>query len=99
MAVGTKTMARGHVVVRLMEAPEAVGGVTNICSDKAGTLTQGKMIARKAYVPGVGTLTVLGAGSPYDPTSGTVRRDGVVVRNPSALLDGNGARHPVLATF
>ncbi|KAI5777917.1 sodium transport ATPase [Geopyxis carbonaria] len=70
MAVGTKTMAKGHVIVRKMQALEAVGGVTNICSDKTGTLTQGKMVARKAYIPGLGELMVEGVESPFDPTSG-----------------------------
>jgi len=79
MAVGTKTMAKGHVIVRKMQALEAVGGVTNICSDKTGTLTQGKMVARKAFVPGVGELLVEGVESPFDPTSGQVFLDGQVV--------------------
>ncbi|KAA8903969.1 hypothetical protein FN846DRAFT_779834 [Sphaerosporella brunnea] len=57
MALGTKTMAKGNVIVRKMQALEAVGGVTNICSDKTGTLTQGKMIARKALVEGLGEIT------------------------------------------
>lgn len=90
MAVGTKTMAKGHVIVRKMQALEAVGGVTNICSDKTGTLTQGKMIARKAYIPGLdGMLTVNGASSPFDPNSGnctigdTVIDGGFVAKAPA----------------
>ncbi|KAF8462717.1 putative calcium-transporting ATPase 3 [Kalaharituber pfeilii] len=73
MAVGTKTMARGNVIVRKLQALEAVGGVTNICSDKTGTLTQGKMIAKKAYIPGLGLITVHDAIHPLDPTSGKIR--------------------------
>ena len=72
MAVGTKTMAKGHVIVRKMQALEAVGGVTNICSDKTGTLTQGMMVARKAFIPGLGELRVDGVEGPFDPTSGQV---------------------------
>lgn len=37
IAVGTKAMARGNVIVRKLQCLEAVGGVTNICSDKTGT--------------------------------------------------------------
>ncbi|KAF5855770.1 hypothetical protein ETB97_008450 [Aspergillus alliaceus] len=77
VAVGTKAMAKGNVIVRKLQCLEAVGGVTNICSDKTGTLTQGKMIARTAWIPGVGTLTVSQTTDPYDPTSGTVQMDGV----------------------
>lgn len=76
MAVATKAMVRGHVIVRQMPSLEAVGGVTNICSDKTGTLTQGRMIARKVWLRGDLTGTVMGAGDPYDPTSGTVTWSG-----------------------
>ncbi|OAL74946.1 potassium/sodium efflux P-type ATPase, fungal-type [Trichophyton violaceum] len=76
VAVGTKSMAKGNVIVRKLQALEAVGGVTNICSDKTGTLTQGKMIARKAWIPGTGTLAVHDTNSPFDPNSGLVQIGG-----------------------
>ncbi|CAI7565423.1 unnamed protein product [Penicillium palitans] len=75
IAVGTKAMARGNVIVRKLQCLEAVGGVTNICSDKTGTLTQGKMVARSAWIPGAGTLTVSQTTDPFDPTSGLVQLD------------------------
>ena len=76
VAVGTKAMASGNVIVRKLQALEAVGGVTNICSDKTGTLTQGKMLARKAWIPSIGTLTVHDTTSPFDPRSGHVQLNG-----------------------
>ncbi|GAA97801.1 uncharacterized protein L969DRAFT_96202 [Mixia osmundae IAM 14324] len=51
MATGTKRMANQAVIVRKLDALESLGGVTNICSDKTGTLTQGKMIVRKVFLP------------------------------------------------
>ena len=48
MAAGTKRMVQRHVIVRNLKSLEALGGVTDICSDKTGTLTQGKMVAKKA---------------------------------------------------
>ena len=72
VAVGTKAMANGNVIVRKLQALEAVGGVTNICSDKTGTLTQGKMLAKEAWIPSMGKLTVHD-GTPFDPRSGHVR--------------------------
>ncbi|KAK8112421.1 ATPase Na K transporting alpha [Apiospora sp. TS-2023a] len=73
MAVGTKAMASGNVIVRKLSALEAVGGVTNICSDKTGTLTQGKMITRKIWLRGGGlSATVNDCTHSFDPSSGTV---------------------------
>ncbi|KAE8353222.1 hypothetical protein BDV28DRAFT_111964 [Aspergillus coremiiformis] len=89
VAVGTKAMAKGNVIVRKLQCLEAVGGVTNICSDKTGTLTQGKMIARTAWIPHSGTLTVSQTTNPYDPTSGSLQID-EVDWNPEGL-QGNQA--------
>ncbi|KAH7143743.1 hypothetical protein EDB81DRAFT_842958 [Dactylonectria macrodidyma] len=72
MAVATKAMVRGNVIVRQMPSLEAVGGVTNICSDKTGTLTQGRMITRKVWLRGNLLGTVEGTANPYDPGSGTI---------------------------
>lgn len=72
MAVATKAMVKGHVIVRQMPSLEAVGGVTNICSDKTGTLTQGRMITRKVWLRGDLTGTTEGTSDPYDPSSGKV---------------------------
>ena len=79
VAVGTKAMARGNVIVRKLQALEAVGGVTNICSDKTGTLTQGKMLARKAWIPSMGTITVHDTTSPFDPRSGNVQLNNAII--------------------
>lgn len=72
IAVGVKAMARGNVIVRKMAALEAVGGVTNICTDKTGTLTQGKMITRKIWLRDGSVATVEGCTHPFDPTSGNI---------------------------
>ncbi|KAL7622646.1 hypothetical protein AAE478_008159 [Parahypoxylon ruwenzoriense] len=72
MAVGTKAMAKGNVIVRKLSALEAVGGVTNICSDKTGTLTQGKMITRRVWLRDGSMATVEACTHPFDPSSGTV---------------------------
>ncbi|KAH8603167.1 hypothetical protein B0O99DRAFT_605317 [Bisporella sp. PMI_857] len=72
MVVGMTVMRKANVVIRDLSALEALGGVTNICSDKTGTLTQGAMIVKKAWIHGVGVLTVLHTQDPNDPTQGTV---------------------------
>ncbi|KAL8381891.1 hypothetical protein RB595_005914 [Gaeumannomyces hyphopodioides] len=72
MAAGTKRMVQRHVIVRNLKSLEALGGVTNICSDKTGTLTQGNMVVRKAWIPGQGTYSVHKTGEPFNPTVGTI---------------------------
>ncbi|VUC37649.1 unnamed protein product [Clonostachys rosea] len=72
MAAGTKVMVRRNVVVRNMRSLEALGGVTNICSDKTGTLTQGKMVTRMAWIPFHGTYSIDTSNDPYNPEAGTV---------------------------
>ncbi|KAL4781329.1 hypothetical protein BJX76DRAFT_350269 [Aspergillus varians] len=70
MAVGTKQMVERHVIVRRLDSLEALGAVSNICSDKTGTLTQGKMVAKRAWLPSLGTYSVGASSNPLDPTEG-----------------------------
>ncbi|KAF2841503.1 Na(+)/Li(+)-exporting P-type ATPase [Patellaria atrata CBS 101060] len=70
MAAGTKRMVERHVIVRNLKSLEALGAVTDICSDKTGTLTQGKMVQRKAWIPAVGTYSVSTTNEPFNPTVG-----------------------------
>jgi Ca2+-transporting ATPase len=52
MAIGVSRMAKHSVVVRKLHAVETLGSITTICSDKTGTLTEGKMRATKIWVGG-----------------------------------------------
>lgn len=72
MAAGTNRMVKRHVIVRNLRSLEALGGVTDICSDKTGTLTQGKMVAKKAWVPAKGTYTIEETDEPFNPTKGNI---------------------------
>ncbi|ODV92393.1 hypothetical protein CANCADRAFT_30559 [Tortispora caseinolytica NRRL Y-17796] len=71
MAVGTKAMVRRNVIVRKLDSLEALGAVNDICSDKTGTLTQGKMVLRRMWVPGHGTYQISDTTEPYNPTIGS----------------------------
>ncbi|RKH71950.1 cation-transporting P-type ATPase, partial [Corallococcus interemptor] len=51
LAVGVQRMAKGHVLVRRMQAVEALGSATVICTDKTGTLTRGIMEVREVWPP------------------------------------------------
>ncbi|PGG96331.1 potassium/sodium efflux P-type ATPase, fungal-type [Helicocarpus griseus UAMH5409] len=72
MVVGMTQMRKRRVVVRQLSALEALGGVTNICSDKTGTLTQGQMVTRKAWIPGVGIYSLHKSDDANNPTRGTI---------------------------
>ncbi|KAK8056967.1 potassium/sodium efflux P-type ATPase [Apiospora rasikravindrae] len=72
MVVATTVMRKANVVVRDLSALEALGGVTNICSDKTGTLTQGAMIVKKVWMPKNTIYTVRDSKDPSDPTVGRV---------------------------
>lgn len=72
MAVGTKVMVTRNVIVRKLDSLEALGAVNDICSDKTGTLTQGKMVGRKVWIPTVGTYEVVNSTEAFNPTAGSV---------------------------
>lgn len=72
MAAGTKRMVERHVIVRNLKSLEALGAVTDICSDKTGTLTQGRMVAKKAWIPVSGTYTIGDTNQPFNPTDGGI---------------------------
>ncbi|GMM58360.1 putative Na(+)-exporting P-type ATPase [Maudiozyma humilis] len=72
MSVGASVMASRNVIIRRLDSLEALGSVNDICSDKTGTLTQGKMIARQVWVPNFGTITVTDSNEPFNPTVGNI---------------------------
>lgn len=70
MSVGAQVMVSKNVIVRKLDSLEALGGINDICSDKTGTLTQGKMVAKKVWVPSVGTFSMDNSNEPFNPTMG-----------------------------
>lgn len=73
MAIGAKEMVKRNIIVRKIDALEHLGSVNAICSDKTGTLTQGRMIARNVFIPGVGTFSVVDSDEPFNPTRGKIK--------------------------
>ena len=56
LAMGAHRMALRHAVVRRLVAVETLGSVTVIATDKTGTLTEGRMVAERVWVPTTGDL-------------------------------------------
>ncbi|WP_019551603.1 cation-translocating P-type ATPase [Thermus scotoductus] len=65
LALGVRAMVRRRVLLRKLQAAEALGGVTTICTDKTGTLTKNEMTVRRIWLAS-GEVEVTGVG--YEPS-------------------------------
>ncbi|KAL8805078.1 MAG: hypothetical protein Q9182_002168 [Xanthomendoza sp. 2 TL-2023] len=63
MAAGTKRMVQRRVIVRKLDSLEALGAV--------------KMVAKRAWIPSMGTYSVGTSTDPIDPTKGSLSRTGL----------------------
>ncbi|KAG0309707.1 Na+ ATPase [Dissophora globulifera] len=98
MAFGVSRMAEVKAIVRRLSSLESLGAVTNICSDKTGTLTQSKMVAVRMWFPTEGFYRITGTG--FVP-EGEIYRQGETVNGDFALQEeqvpvGGGSDHYVL---
>jgi len=80
LARGAQRMAGHRVLVRNMAAIETLAGVTVICTDKTGTLTENRMAVRQVWTPGGAVV--------LDGTSGASASDPETRRQARLLLCG-----------
>jgi len=73
LSTGTADMAKKGVLVRKLAAVESLGASSVICTDKTGTLTEGKMTAVKMWGDSI-QYEITGGG--FNPT-GDILRSGV----------------------
>jgi len=69
LSSGSSSMVEENVLMRKIAAVETLGSASIICTDKTGTLTEGKMTLVAMYV-GDDDYTVTGKG--FDPTVGNI---------------------------
>jgi len=76
LTLGVRRMALKKALVRKLGSLEQLGNVSDICSDKTGTLTQGKMVATDMWLPAHTCHYFSITGKGFDPTEGyIVRKD------------------------
>jgi len=82
LALGVRRMADENALVRRLPAVEALGSVDTICTDKTGTLTEGRMAVTRAWVHD--DVIDVDAVADGDRETGSLADGGVAPADPGA---------------
>ena len=98
LALGVRRMAAENALVRRLPAVEALGSVSVVCTDKTGTLTEGRMTVSRAWTFDE-TAALGGAGTPNggettEGSLGTESLDGDRTLDGTATVEGTGGGPP-----
>lgn len=69
MTIGVMRMAKQHAIVRKLDAIETLGNVTDICSDKTGTISEGVMAVKECILSNDMVFRILGYDTEMTETS------------------------------
>ncbi|QPV64279.1 cation-translocating P-type ATPase [Halosimplex litoreum] len=84
LALGVRRMADENALVRRLPAVEALGAVDVVCTDKTGTLTEGRMAVSRLWVDG-GVVD-------FDEVAGGAEGDGSAAANGGAIAGVDSER-------
>ena len=86
LALGIRAMVKRRALLRRLQAAEALGAATVVCTDKTGTLTQNQMTVQKIWLPDGRDIEVTGIG--YDPAGHfECQNEAIEYHNDVALLE------------
>jgi len=90
LAYSVKKMMKDNNLVRHLAACETMGGATNICSDKTGTLTLNEMRVTKSYIGNAEFFDEAPSSSTLHSTVLNLLVDGISVNSKANLAEPKG---------